>query len=70
LIFNLYIFAKYAKWVPIEGYMYYYGKGVVEERRKAWYLINMAARAGQPDAVIAVAANGQNFQYFTSAYTW
>lgn len=32
------------------GYMYYYGQGVVEDRRKAWYWITAAARAGQPDA--------------------
>ena len=36
------------------GYMYYYGQGVVEDRKKAWYWINMAANAGQPDAVAAV----------------
>ncbi|KTD52604.1 MULTISPECIES: tetratricopeptide repeat protein [Legionella] len=35
------------------GYMYYYGQGVVEDRKKAWYWINMAAEAGQPDAVVA-----------------
>lgn len=36
------------------GYMYYYGQGVVEDRKKAWYWINCAAKSGQPDAVIAV----------------
>lgn len=36
------------------GYMYYYGKGVVEDRKKAWFWINAAANAGQPDAKIAV----------------
>lgn len=36
------------------GYMYYYGQGVVEDRRKAWYWINQAARIGQRDAVAAV----------------
>ena len=36
------------------GYMYYYGQGVVEDRKKAWYWINCAAKAGQPDAIIAV----------------
>lgn len=36
------------------GYMYYYGQGVVEDRKQAWYWINCAARAEQPDAVIAV----------------
>ncbi len=35
------------------GYMYYYGQGVVEDRKKAWYWINMAAQAGQPDAIVA-----------------
>jgi len=36
------------------GYMYYYGQGVVEDRKKAWYWINIAARAGQADAIQAV----------------
>jgi len=36
------------------GYMYYYGQGVVEDRQKAWYWINCAAHAGQPDAVEAI----------------
>ena len=36
------------------GYMYYYGQGVVEDRQKAWYWINCAARAGQPDALLAL----------------
>jgi TPR repeat protein len=36
------------------GYMYYYGQGVVENREKAWYWINCAARLGQPDAVAAL----------------
>ncbi|MGQ3891324.1 tetratricopeptide repeat protein [Legionella sp. CNM-4043-24] len=35
------------------GYMYYYGQGVVENRRQAWIWINKAAMAGQPEAVIA-----------------
>ncbi|WP_298624052.1 sel1 repeat family protein [uncultured Legionella sp.] len=35
------------------GYMYYYGQGVVEDRKKAWYWINMAAQAGQADAIVA-----------------
>ena len=34
--------------------MYYYGQGVVEDRQKAWYWINCAARAGQPDALLAL----------------
>jgi hypothetical protein len=41
--------AKYAV-----GYMYYYGQGVIEDRIKAGYWINSAARAGQPDAIQAV----------------
>lgn len=36
------------------GYMYYYGQGVVEDRKKAWIWINRAARAGQPDAILAI----------------
>lgn len=36
------------------GYMYYYGQGVVEDKKKAWYWINRAASVGQPDAVAAV----------------
>lgn len=36
------------------GYMYYYGQGVVEDRKKAWYWITTAAKAGQPDAQQAV----------------
>ncbi|KTD51605.1 Sel-1 protein [Legionella quinlivanii] len=32
------------------GYMYYYGRGVVEDREKAWQWINRAAAAGQADA--------------------
>jgi len=36
------------------GYMYYYGQGVVEDRKKAWYWINLAANQGQPDAVLAL----------------
>lgn len=35
------------------GYMYYYGEGVVEDRKKAMQWINKAAKAGQPDAVSA-----------------
>lgn len=35
------------------GYMYYYGQGVVEDRKKAWFWINMAAQLGQPDAIAA-----------------
>lgn len=33
--------------------MYYYGKGVVEDRKKAWFWISAAANAGQPDAIVA-----------------
>ena len=36
------------------GYMYYYGQGVVEDRKKAAYWITRAAEAGQPDAVAAM----------------
>ncbi len=36
------------------GYMYYYGQGVVEDRKKAWFWINKAAALGQPDAQVAV----------------
>ena len=35
------------------GYMYYYGKGVVEDRKKAWFWIKAAANVGQPDAKVA-----------------
>lgn len=37
------------------GYMYYYGQGIVEDRKKAWYWIHRAALAGQPDAIQAEA---------------
>ncbi len=36
------------------GYMYYYGQGVVEDREKAWYWINCAAKAGQREALVAI----------------
>jgi TPR repeat protein len=36
------------------GYMYYYGQGVVEDRVKACGWITRAAKAGQPDAVLAL----------------
>lgn len=36
------------------GYMYYYGQGVVEDRNKAWFWINMAARLGLAEANEAV----------------
>ena len=36
------------------GYMYYYGQGVVEDRKQAWYWINCAAHKGQPDALEAL----------------
>ncbi|MBI2785857.1 MAG: sel1 repeat family protein [Legionella longbeachae] len=36
------------------GYMYYYGKGAVEDRKKAWFWINAAANLGQPDAKVAL----------------
>lgn len=36
------------------GYMYYYGQGVVEDRKLAWFWINKAASVRQPDALAAV----------------
>lgn len=36
------------------GYMYYYGQGVVEDRKKAWHWIHCAAKAGQMDAIEAI----------------
>jgi TPR repeat protein len=36
------------------GYMYYYGQGIVEDRKKAWFWINAAANLGQPDAKEAI----------------
>ena len=36
------------------GYMYYYGRGVVEDKKQAWIWINRAADFGQPDAVKAI----------------
>lgn len=36
------------------GYMYYYGQGVVEDRKKAACWIRRAADSGQPDAVAAL----------------
>ncbi|KGP64135.1 hypothetical protein EP47_10025 [Legionella norrlandica] len=36
------------------GFMYYYGKGVVEDRKKARFWIRCAAKAGQPDAIVAL----------------
>lgn len=36
------------------GYMYYYGQGVLEDRKQAWYWITRAAEAGQADAKTAV----------------
>lgn len=36
------------------GYMYYYGQGVVEDRKKAWYWMNAAAKAGHPEAITAL----------------
>ncbi|RUR13261.1 tetratricopeptide repeat protein [Legionella sp. km772] len=36
------------------GYMYYYGQGVIEDRRKAWFWINKAASLRQKDALAAV----------------
>lgn len=36
------------------GYMYYYGQGVTEDKQKALYWINCAAKKGQPDAIEAL----------------
>tara|TARA_Y100000588_G_C14226190_1_gene913235 strand:- start:1131 stop:1454 length:324 start_codon:yes stop_codon:yes gene_type:complete len=36
------------------GYMYFYGQGVVEDRKQAIYWIKCAANAGYPDAVMAL----------------
>jgi TPR repeat protein len=44
------------------GYMYYYGKGVVEDRKKAWFWINAAANLGQPDAKAAIHILDGNFK--------
>jgi TPR repeat protein len=41
------------------GYMYYYGQGVVEDRKKAWYWITRAANAGQADAQEAMKILGK-----------
>lgn len=38
------------------GYMYYYGQGVNENRKKAIYWINQAARARHPEALAALDA--------------
>ena len=42
------------------GYMYYYGQGVVEDRKRAWYWITCAAKAGQPDAIEAMNILGRH----------
>jgi TPR repeat protein len=42
------------------GYMYYYGQGVIEDRKKAWYWINCAAKLGQKDAVQALSILEKN----------
>lgn len=36
------------------GYMYYYGQGVTEDRKKALFWIGRAASKNQPDAVAAI----------------
>lgn len=36
------------------GYMYYYGQGVVEDRRKAWFWITKSAESGNQDAIKAI----------------
>lgn len=40
------------------GYMYYYGQGVIENRKEAWMWIHQAARVGQPEAIEAVSILG------------
>ena len=36
------------------GFMYYYGQGIIEDRRKAWYWITEAAKNGNQDAKAAM----------------
>jgi TPR repeat protein len=36
------------------GYMYYYGQGVIEDRKKACVWITRAAKAGQAEAIVAL----------------
>ncbi|WP_423202757.1 tetratricopeptide repeat protein [Legionella yabuuchiae] len=36
------------------GYMYFYGQGVIEDRKKALFWIKCAAKSGQPDAIAAM----------------
>lgn len=36
------------------GYLYYYGQGVVENRKQALYWINKSAKAGHQDAIAAL----------------
>lgn len=43
------------------GYMYYYGQGVIENRKLAWKWINIAATAGQPEAIAARDLLSQGF---------
>ena len=42
------------------GYMYYYGKGVYEDRDRAKYWIQRAASQGQPLAIVAMDAIAHN----------
>lgn len=44
------------------GYMYYYGQGVIENRKQAWIWINKAAMANQPEAVVAAKVLTQGAQ--------
>lgn len=48
------------------GYMYYYGQGVVEDRRKAWFWITKSAESGNKDAIKAVALLNQSAGKTTS----
>lgn len=51
------------------GYMYYYGQGVTEDRKKAWYWINRAAIAGQPQAIAAAKMIKQTMEIETTIPT-
>jgi TPR repeat protein len=52
------------------GYMYYYGQGVVENRKKAWYWITSAANAGQSDAQEAVKIFGHHVKMKVPRTQW
>lgn len=50
------------------GFMYYYGQGVVEDRKKAWMWISRAARAGQPEAAVAAKILACDIKHDTSTH--